>query len=251
MAEITIGDITTNAMNGTGYYDVLMKSTGVQIQNEFNSGRITGNDYSQVYLGGLQAVLQQSVAFALGRQQADAQAQLTLAQVELTGEQILKVREEIKLVIAQISKMGKEELLIDAQIRQVDANILKTEQEILLIATQILKVEQDIIKSGYEGELIQQKGDTERAQILDEVNGLPVEGVVGKQKALYGAQTDGFARDAEQKLSKIMADSYAIRRTTDTNAPPPEDMEDDDISVVIRKAAEGIGVELPYTPPEE
>ena len=39
--------------------------------------------------------------------------------------------------------------------------------------------------------------------------------MVGKQKLLYGAQTQGFSRDAEQKAAKLMVDTWSVRRTTD------------------------------------
>mgnify|MGYP000385911359 FL=1 len=59
--------------------------------------------------------------------------------------------------------------------------------------------------------LLGQKKSTEEAQIKDIVDDLAVVGVIGKQKLLYGKQTDGFDRDAEQKAAKMMIDTWAIR----------------------------------------
>ena len=59
--------------------------------------------------------------------------------------------------------------------------------------------------------LLGQKKSTEEAQIKDIVDDLAVVGVIGKQKLLYGKQTDGFDRDAEQKAAKMLIDTWAIR----------------------------------------
>lgn len=172
MTVITINEVTTKSLTGTGAFDEMMQAVDLHLAREQQSGRITGNDYATVYLGALQATLAQAVTFVLQKQQASQLAD-------------------------------------------------KTAEELLLIT---------------------QKTRTEAAQILDTVDGNSVVGVIGKQKTLYQAQTDGFARDAEQKLSKIMADVYAVQRGTDESLIPPTGAENADISLVLQKAAEGIGV---------
>lgn len=91
-----------------------------------------------------------------------------------------------------------------------------------------------------QADLITQKILTEKAQVEDSTAG-----TTKKQQDLLAAQTAGFARDAEQKVLKIMMDSYAIRRSTDSALPPPLSAEDTDISLVVIKAAAEIGVTLP------
>lgn len=43
-------------------------------------------------------------------------------------------------------------------------------------------------------------------------------GVLGKQQVLYDKQTDGFDRDAEQKLVKILSELYAIKMSVSNDA---------------------------------
>lgn len=69
--EILIDDITNSA--GTGIFDELMAAVNAQIDTQFLNNRITGTDYSNVYLGTMQTVLQQSVQFALQKQLSEAQ----------------------------------------------------------------------------------------------------------------------------------------------------------------------------------
>ena len=68
-------------------------------------------------------------------------------------------------------------------------------------------------------------------------------GVLGRQMALYYAQTSGFKRDAEYKLAKAMMDVWSVKRTTDEGlAADPAGLGDASISAVVSKAKSGIGV---------
>jgi hypothetical protein len=67
--------------------------------------------------------------------------------------------------------------------------------------------------------------------------------VLGKQKLLYAAQTNGFTRDAEQKAAKILVDSWNVRRTTDdaTVADSNNMLNDVTIGRFVNKLAAGVG----------
>jgi len=100
-------------------------------------------------------------------------------------------------------------------------------------------------QSAKQNELMNQKIATEEAQTLDTTTtgSTPgaVVGMIGKQKLLLAKQTDGFDRDAEQKAAKMMLDSYAVRRSTDSAAPPPQRAEDEDIDAFIEVLYAGLG----------
>ena len=67
--------------------------------------------------------------------------------------------------------------------------------------------------------------------------------MVGKQKALYTAQTTGFTRDAEQKAAKLMVDSWNVRRTTDdgTVADGVNNLNDAAVGRAVIKLLNGVG----------
>lgn len=94
-----------------------------------------------------------------------------------------------------------------------------TLENAILVATKCkLDAEYDVLQTTNlkllaEMALLNQKVVTEKAQVS--ATGVEGDSVIGKQKALYQAQTDGFARDAEQKAAKVMVDSWNVRRTTD------------------------------------
>ena len=96
-----------------------------------------------------------------------------------------------------------------------------------------------------------QKANTELSQTADTIKtGVPylntvttVDGVIGKQKNLYAAQTEGFARDAEQKVLKIMADTWSVSATQSAaTANNTNGLDDVSLGAVVTKAKNGIGV---------
>jgi hypothetical protein len=251
---ITIEDLTTVALDGTGVFDTLMQTVQLRIQAEYARDRIQGSDYSKVYLGALEATLGQSIQFLLNKDKAANEAALIAAQVLVAEAQIEKVKKEGELIDQQIIKMQSEIKLTDQQIelskaqqKNLELEAPKILAETALIDqqtrnaattnTNLLKQQQ---KTDNESALLAQKKASEEAQIRDVVNGAPVAGAMGKQQALYKAQTDGFARDAEQRLSKIMADSWSIRRSTDETLPTPTGLDDDKITAVLSIAQAGI-----------
>lgn len=221
MSEIVLADLTAEALAGTGVFDTLMRNTILHLEQEYNGSRITGTDYSKLYLGALDVTMQQSVAFLLGKDQAAGQATLLAAQVALLD----------------VQKLGaeKDNLLKDKE-------LLKLDQEIALLLKQVGLADAQTTKVGAEKLLIDQKTKTELAQILDQVDGVDVAGVIGKQKSLYAKQTEGFDRDAEQKLLKILVDNFNVRFSTEptTTSPIQAGLADEYLRDTIKKAKEGI-----------
>lgn len=61
--------LTTVSLTGSGAFDVLMRATKQHLKEEYDAQRITGQEYSTVYLGALSAVLQTATQFLLNEQQ--------------------------------------------------------------------------------------------------------------------------------------------------------------------------------------
>lgn len=107
----TLSDLTTDGtpLNGTGVFDVVMRSLMAHITAEYENNRIKGNDYATVYLGALQYALAESVKFLI---------------------------ESEKLA----ADIDREDRLADAQIAQIYAAIARNDdemdQKILLMRAQ-------------------------------------------------------------------------------------------------------------------
>jgi len=110
MTDIAVTDITDtsdpNISVGTGVFDVLMTAVEAHIERQFQKQRITGEDYATVYLGSLQAVLQQSVQFILNEQTAGKQS-------DLLDQQILEQTEKVLTQAEVTTKTQSEIALLD------------------------------------------------------------------------------------------------------------------------------------------
>jgi len=208
-----IADLTSATIDGTGVFDVLMRANKAHLEQEFTKGRIKGPEYATVYLGALDAVLSASIQFLLQRAKAQAEIDQIKAQTVLIGQQTANAIIEGTVLTAQECKL-------QAEFDVLMATLLKTDQET---------------------QLLMWKVTTEKAQTM--ALGVDANSVVGRQKDLYLAQTNGFTRDAEQKAAKVMVDSWNVRRTTDegTVADHVNNLNDVAVGRAVTKLLTGVG----------
>jgi len=321
--------LTTGSVEGAGAFDVLMRTTKAHLQEEYDAGRITQDEYSAVYLGALSAVLQQSVQYLMNHQaeektiaeiglirqktatelaQTDdtlidglgfngttaieglvnVQKEIAAQDVLVKEQQVLSAEAEVyltkqkvvtelantdddlsglppsyafnntQLEVEGIAKAQKNKLAAESELtRQKVVTEVAGVNDILpaityaqhntttvqgLVATQKAKTNQEIA-------LLNQKAVSELAQTHDsipageglQVAGYTVSGVIGKQKLLFQKQTDGFDRDAEQKLSKIMVDSLIAGIAADNGTTVTgTNLDNISIGTVIANAMAGI-----------
>jgi len=119
--------VTNNVVTGSGSFDDLMEAVNIHLDAQFNLGRITGSDYATVYLGAMQAALQNSVAFTLGLEKTNAEVTL-INQKEVTEYgQTLK---DTKTTFNDASILGRQANLYGEQAKgfqwNADQKYLKT-----------------------------------------------------------------------------------------------------------------------------
>ena len=203
MTEITNKHLTEGIVNGAGVFDTLMDAVNTHLDVQYKAGRITGKDYANVYLGSMQATLAQAVAFLLGKEQAGNQA-------DLTAQQTINAQTTNDTLLRQQGK-------IDAETGLLQQKRLSEEGQT-----------KDVLSDG--------------TVVYNPVNETG-KGFLGKQQSVQQRQADGFTRDAEQKLTKILLDTWSIRRTTDEGtAADPAGIGDGEIAEVVAKAKAGIDV---------
>ena len=305
ITPVTVPELTTETLDGTGVFDVLMRANKAHLEAEFTKNRIKGPEYATVYLGALETVLSTSVSFLMNKDKltlesqlieqqillaqvevtkanaevlqiqaqtrlVDAQVQESAAQLAILQEQLLKIPAETALLNAQASladrqknnlvlegdNIPKQGQLIDKQNLLIDEQILDLKQKVInavtentvLVATECkLNAEFDLLvasklKADQEAALLLQKVATEKAQTTE--LGVDDNSVVGRQKGLFQAQTDGFKRDAEQKATKIMVDTWQTRRMTNEaeDANTDNNLDDHAVGGAVAKLMLGIGV---------
>ena len=248
MADITIADLTEAKLSGSGVYDVLMRATKAHLEAEYTSNRISGKDYATVYLGSMESVLQGALQFLLQREKIALEATLLEKQIELAEVEVKKAEAELAILQLNQTKIPAEIALLNAQTGHTKQQTENAKIEYTVLQGQKCKLdaEYDLLlsqvrKTATEVALLTQKVATEKAQTLS--TGVDDDSVVGRQKGLYLAQTNGYARDAEQKAAKIMADTWVVRRTTnDTEVASSDNMlYDPAIGRVVNKLLSGVG----------
>ena len=199
--------------------------------------------------------MQNALQFLLQKDKVALDAELVKQQVELAKAELLIKQVELEKTRAERTILEKTVLKTDAEVELLTAQAAmvraQTANEALqgkvLIAQECkLRAEYDVLlstnlKTKEETTLLLWKTNTEKAQTM--ALGVDDNSVIGKQKALYGAQTDGFKRDAEQKAAKLLADTWSVRRTTDeaTVADATNKLNDATVGRAIEKTLSGIG----------
>ncbi len=324
--------LTDKTLAGDGVFDILMQATKLHLMEEYDSGRITGKEYSTVYLGALNAVLAQSIGYiknhhetaninanvGLVRQKtatelaqtADEipaglafnsttdidgliadQKLLNAEQLSLIGSQVTQSENEVALtgqkIITELAQTDDDltdaraaghgyntsnvlASLVLAQTEKIDADAMLTKQKTVTevgavsdtlpndyaLSAQVNVegiLEQQVRKGTAEVNLLAQKTATEVAQtnstIPEDSNRIQTasytvvtDSLAGRQKGLFSAQTDGFARDAEQKLAKIIVDPFVAQVAGGDVSTVPAELDDSGINAVLKVAKANINV---------
>ena len=117
MTSMPVEKLTEATLSGNGVFDVLMRATKAHLDEEYNKNRIRGQEYSQVYLGSLAAVMEHSLRFLLEKDKSALEASLIDAQVRLAESQILLVQKQIDDRIASgvDPQQAQQDLLAEKQ----------------------------------------------------------------------------------------------------------------------------------------
>jgi hypothetical protein len=131
--------------NTSGFFVELMTSINAYVKGEYDSGRITGAEYANVYLGAMQSALTQAVQYAAQKATNDAQAALLTAQKAQVEAETTKVTAETSNVTKQGIILDKQALgldkdivLKDAQISQINTEIDKSKAETAILAEKLI-----------------------------------------------------------------------------------------------------------------
>lgn len=277
--ELTISSLTGGSVQGAGNFDEIMRAVKSHLSDEYKSGRITGDMYTQAYISALDLALTTANSYTLQHQVTNQQVKLLDAQIaneqlnntliqaqidkvnkdtEYVTKQILKVDDEIALVQAQVATQTKQLEVMDKAILNADKDLeVKTSgialqtaqtalanQQVTNAVAQEEQIRKQTLKLQSEIDVLEQRKASELAQTSDTVNGQPIGGVLGKQIALYGNQADGYIRDAEQKAAKILNDTFLTRVTTeyDSADATTAGQSDAEVQKVMAKLKSGIGV---------
>lgn len=156
------GRLTTEALDGTGVFDVLMRSVNLHLEREYQRGRITGQNYADLYLGSLQAVLQQAVGFLLNHQsERRTNAEIGLIRQQIVSE-LARTDDTLKaglgfndstalegLLALEKAKLQMEEGMVEAQKDSAEAERHLIGQRIVTELSQTGSSLENALAAGY------------------------------------------------------------------------------------------------------
>ena len=143
-SEFSNGEIVDDTWVGTGVFDALMTAINGNIKTQFDSGRLKGPEYAEVYLGGMQTAIAEAMKFVLnkksiekGLEAQDVQIAINEVQLAENSEKwsIQKTVLENQLEMSNIDVAYKEQNMLrdleirDKQIESASADIAFNESK--------------------------------------------------------------------------------------------------------------------------
>ena len=155
-----------------------------------------------------------------------AQTDNAQSQIALTEAQVIKITEENKVIPynieriqAEIANMTRQSDILEKELEIKISNLALQDKQLLLADAEleVRRLELDVKRAEVEAaqaqaELYAAKVLTENAQTMDAAH---PNSVLGSNIAVLRAQAAGYARDAEQKATKILVDAWNVQRNTD------------------------------------
>ena len=179
----------------------MANSTWVSVLDplQVTDGTLTGNGIFDTWMRALGAHLKRE--YAEQRITGDEYAKAYIALMNnLLNAAVGFLTQDAQLAMAQ-EKLKYELQLLDAQVKLADKELALKDKDLALKEKQVALAEAQLKAA--------------EAQYKDTVDGLPVGGVLGKQMKVYDAQAKGFKDNALQAATKIMVDTWNIRRQTE------------------------------------
>jgi hypothetical protein len=237
--QIQLSDVTnsTTSKDGTGIFDVLTRAVVTHIEAQYDSGRLDGTDYANVYLGSIQSVLSESFRFALSEKQSSEQAALIAQQIlsEIKNNEVnglldlqkIRLEKETALIIRQESELslnGISQRLVNT------SQIGKVTNETLFIAEQIISETKnnesggviDLSKTKLQEDidLIIAQTSTQFEQVLASQGETNRRNALNSKDVLYREQqTDLVIRqESELSLTGVQDRLFTVQRTASTAA---------------------------------
>lgn len=227
---LTIAELTTGAVGGSGTFDQVMKSISVHLKDEFNKGRITGDQYTKAYIELTGGALSSGLQFLLQKDQSKWSAVLVQLQARKAEIEAVTARLGLKTAMYQLAAAK-------AQAEILEGQYVLTQMQ---IANEYAKYEVTYVQK----DLITEQVETARASTLDtRTDGVtPVSGMVGKQKDLYTQQIISYEQDARYKGAKIFTDAWIAQKTIDEGLTAPVAFTNATIQTVVESIRTDLGL---------
>lgn len=242
-----ITDLTTKTLQGTGVLDQMLSTMRVHLNDQFEKERIRGPEYATTYLGAYTATLEAAISFLFAKEKQGYDLQLVQAQIALATAQEAQIRAEMQKIPYEIQQIQAAISLAEKQLEQADKQLELMEAQIQVQLKQLELLVEQVAQAKAQADYYAQKVITEVAQTDPSV--VKTGSVIGTQIDLMKAQKEGYARNAEQQATQILANTWNVRRQTDedTSANTTNLLDDRTVGKSVQQLLKGIGVTVTPT----
>lgn len=228
LPQVKLEDLTTRTVGGAGVFDALMASFSAHLRDEYEKGRIAGNEYTKAYTSLTESAMSQAVAFLLGKDQAFWQAQA--AQINALTARVNLETSKVQLAATQLEALNQKANYALTKMKLATEEVTYCTGKYNLenmLPQQLLNLQSQLV-------LIKEQTEAQRGQTADvRLDGVPVTGVMGKQKLLYTQQITSYQRDAEVKAAKLFTDAWITQKTMDEGLLPPDGFTNASVNTVL------------------
>lgn len=212
---VTIEELTSKEVNGTGSFDVIMASIKNHLKEEYEDGRITGADYANAYISLTNSALQTSLQFLLNKDKATLDA--ILAQVNAINQVINNASAKVALATAQAQAHTQRAQYANAiaQLATIDAQYATAKENMEAARAQTSETKSD---------------------------GTSVEGTVKRNNALLEAQKKSFDIRDKTNFFKFLMDWAVTAKTQDIGMATPDGLQNEDITSVLNSLKNIVGL---------
>ena len=197
-------------------------------------GTLTGNGIFDTWMRALGAHLKRE--YAEQRITGDEYAKAYIALMNnLLNAAVGFLTQDAQLAMAK-EKLAYELQLLDAQVNLANKELALKDKDLALKEKQVALAEAQLKAA--------------EAQYKDTVDGQPIGGVLGKQMKVYDAQAKGFKDNALQAATKIMVDTWNIRRQTEESLQTTADSKlyDGNIGNAIAEMFRSVSIPVAQAP---
>ena len=217
----------------------MANSTWVSVLDplQITDGTLTGNGIFDTWMRALGAHLKRE--YAEQRITGDEYAKAYIALMNnLLNAAVGFLTQDAQLAMAK-EKLAYELQLLDAQVNLANKELAIKDKDLALKEKQVALAEAQLKAA--------------EAQYKDTVDGQPVGGVLGKQMKVYDAQAKGFKDNALQAATKIMVDTWNIRRQTEESLQTTADSKlyDGNIGNAIAEMFSSVSIPVASAPEPE
>ena len=265
-SKLDIRDLTCGEFQGSGLYEELMRTAHSHLKEEYSKGRIVGSDYTNAYIGSLQAALQGAIQYLTQYLTVNKNLELLDWQVKQAEKQneLLELQKE-QLCLANQTAAYNLKYILPEQYAQalhateqasIQTSILREQLAQAATQTSILGHQEDqaeaqakisvdlakdmpmlpanvytLDKTKAESQLMNQKYITEVAQT--EGSSSTIGGLVGQELLLKAAQTASFTTNSQVQAAKLFSDTFSLLFSTAPEAYTPDGTSGDPNSPIV------------------